>query len=102
MATPKGVSGNPKGRPRGVPNKVSTSVKEDVLEVYARMGGVDGLEKWAKESLRNRSAFYGWVVSKLLPALQDVKIGNLDEAGFKVIVEKVITDKRPSEGAEEQ
>ena len=101
MATPKGVSGNPNGRPKGTPNKVTATIREDVLKVYVRMGGVDGLEKWAKESMRNRSAFYGWVVSKLLPALQDVKIGNLDEDGFKVVVEKVITDKRPSEGAEE-
>ncbi len=79
MATPKGVSGNPNGRPKGTPNKMTATIREDVLEVYIRMGGVDGLEKWAKESMRTRSAFYGWVISKLLPALQDVKIGNADE-----------------------
>ncbi len=101
MATPKGVSGNPNGRPAGVPNKVTSAIRDDVLEVYKRMGGVDGLEKWAKESQRNKSAFYGWVISKLLPALQDVKIGNSDEDGFRVVVEKVITDKRPVEGGDE-
>lgn len=101
MPAPKGQSQNPNGRPKGTPNKMTATIREDVLEVYIRMGGVDGLEKWAKESQRNRSAFYGWVISKLLPALQDVKIGNADEDGFKIVVEKVVTDKRPVEGADD-
>ena len=101
MATPKGVSGNPKGRPKGVPNKVTTRILDDVLAVYDRMGGADGLYNWVKTSQRNTSAFYGWLMSKRLPSMQDVKIGNLDEDGFKLCVEKVITDKRPSESEDE-
>lgn len=78
MATPKGVSGNPKGRPKGVPNKVSTSVKEDVLEVYKRLGGVDGLEAWVRnKSYPSRIAqFYAWMMTKLLPAAQDITLGS--------------------------
>lgn len=75
MSAPKGNQFNPKGRPKGTPNKVSTSVKEDVLEVYHRLDGVDGLERWARESKRNLSTFYAWMMSKLLPAAQDITIG---------------------------
>lgn len=71
----KGKTNNPNGRPKGIPNKASIVVKEDVLEVYRRLGGVDGLERWARLSQRNLAAFYGWMMTKMLPAAQDITIG---------------------------
>lgn len=92
MATPKGVSGNPKGRPAGIPNKVTTAVKEDVLEVYRRLGGVDGLTEWAKSSQRNRTMFYSWMMSKLLPAAQDVTLSGSPDGQPAVRIEVVHTN----------
>lgn len=91
---PKGISGNPKGRPKGTPNKITASIKEDVLEVYRNLGGKDGLEKWARLSTRNLSTFYGWMMSKLLPA--SLEVGGQDGAPIRVRLEKVITSIDPN------
>jgi hypothetical protein len=91
---PKGESGNPKGRPKGIPNKITTSVKEDVLEVYQNLGGKLGLEKWARLSTRNLSTFYGWMMSKLLPA--SLEVGGQDGGPVRVQLEKVITSIDPN------
>lgn len=97
----QGNNNNPAGRPKGAVNKVNAKILDDVLAVYDRMGGVDGLYKWVMETKRNTTAFYGWLMSKRLPSIQDVRVGNADEEGFRVTVEKVLTDKRPAEGADE-
>lgn len=51
------------GRPAGVPNKMSTSVKENVIEVFDAIGGVKEMAVWAKD---NKTQFYN-LYAKLLP-----------------------------------
>ncbi len=51
-----------KGRPKGTPNKF-TEIKKNILEVFNKLGGTDGMVKWAR---RNPTAFYRLVAS-LLP-----------------------------------
>lgn len=52
-----------KGRPKGALNKSSKEVKDNLLEVFERIGGVEGMAKWA---MRNKTEFYK-LYSKLLP-----------------------------------
>lgn len=54
------------GRKKGVPNKVSTTVKENVIQVFQQLGGAKAMAEWAKE---NPTHFYN-LYAKLLP--QDV------------------------------
>lgn len=51
------------GRKPGVPNKVSTTVKENVIEVFDMIGGISNMAVWAKE---NETQFYN-LYAKLLP-----------------------------------
>lgn len=54
------------GRKKGVPNKVSTTVKENVIQVFQQLGGAKAMADWAKD---NPTHFYN-LYAKLLP--QDV------------------------------
>lgn len=55
------------GRPKGSHNKTHAVVRWGLTEAYRRLGGVDGLVKWAEKDNANRTAFYQlW--SKLIPA----------------------------------
>lgn len=52
------------GRPKGAKNRY-TKIKEALLEVFERKGGVDGLETWANRK-ENETKFYEFMM-KLLP-----------------------------------
>jgi hypothetical protein len=54
------------GRPKGVPNKLSTTVKDNVIQVFNTLGGYKGMAEWAKD---NPTHFYN-LYAKLIP--QDV------------------------------
>ncbi|MHB8455358.1 MAG: hypothetical protein ACYDDO_11840 [Acidiferrobacterales bacterium] len=60
------------GRTSGTPNKLSTNTRENIVEVFTKMGGVEGMAQWASE---NKSQFYT-IYAKLLPI--DTRIGNSD------------------------
>ena len=64
MPFKKGQSGNPNGRGKGVKNKFTT-LKQSFLNVYERLGGDDGLFKWASDP-KNQGFFYE-KVAKMLP-----------------------------------
>jgi hypothetical protein len=51
------------GRPKGVPNKLSGIAKDNIAEVFDRIGGVEEMALWASD---NQTAFYN-IYAKLLP-----------------------------------
>ena len=66
----------------------------------------DAFKKWQTVrdakflELRNKNSAWIFLAKNWLEMRDDqhLKIGNADASGFKVTVEKVITDRRPSEG----
>lgn len=51
------------GRKPGVPNKLSATVKENIVDVFDRIGGVESMAVWASE---NQTQFFN-LYAKLLP-----------------------------------
>jgi len=80
----------PAGRPRGVKNKVPKSLKAAFLEVFERMGGAEGLYRWATKSEKNRTV-YLQLLSKLLP--QELEHGG----GIQITVHRIITERPPND-----
>ena len=60
----------PPGRAAGTPNKVSAQAKDNILEVFVKLGGVAEMAKWAKD---NKTIFYSRIYARLLP--KDVTLG---------------------------
>ena len=83
----KGQSGNPSGRPKGTKNRVTKDIKSAYLEVFQRLGGIDGLKKWAEG---NRDIFYGQI-SKMLP--KDLQIKSEHDLTINII--SAIPEPRP-------
>lgn len=54
---------SPGGSRKGRPNRIGWVVKQNVLEVFELLGGVDGMVKWAK---RNKTEFYR-LYARLIP-----------------------------------
>jgi len=69
------VHGKPgPGHPAGRPNKITGQAKENIAEVFERLGGVEGMVKWARN---HRNEFY----RKLYPKLIGVDVlAKTDEA----------------------
>lgn len=51
------------GRVKGSVNKQTKEVKQNIIEAFEKLGGVDGFVKWGKE---NQTEFYR-IYSKLIP-----------------------------------
>ncbi len=51
------------GRPSGVPNKLSATVKDNIIDVFDSIGGVETMAVWANE---NKTQFFN-LYAKLLP-----------------------------------
>ena len=68
MTWKKGQSGNPAGKKPGVVDK-SRRFRADMMDVYDKVGGMEGMVKWVKKSDKNRETFY-----KILAALQPREI----------------------------
>lgn len=54
------------GRPKGVPNKVTTAAKEAFALAFDKLGGIDGLVKWANSDPDNLKVFYT-LYARLIP-----------------------------------
>jgi hypothetical protein len=63
----KGQIANPNGRPVGSKNKVQLIAKEVIADAAARLGGAEGLAKWAMKTNKNRSIFWSSIYPRLLP-----------------------------------
>lgn len=57
------------GRQKGTPNKVSRAVKDDVIAVFERLGGVEHMEEWARN---NPGDFYKTLFKALVPRPMEV------------------------------
>lgn len=55
------------GRKKGTKNKISGNIADIYFNVFKRLGGEDGLYKWASASKGNRALFYKQF-AKMLPA----------------------------------
>jgi hypothetical protein len=60
------------GRKAGVPNKLSATAKQNVIDVFEQLGGVEHMTKWAQENPNN---FYN-IYSKIMPT--QTEIGGID------------------------
>ena len=54
------------GRPKGVTNKVSRAAKDNFVQAFEELGGVDGMVTWAKKDPDNLKVFYG-LYARLIP-----------------------------------
>ena len=79
------------GRPKGSKDKISRNIKNNFETVFEKLGGIDGFYTWAKKP-GNQGHFYQ-MYSKMLPSNTDVDVSG----DLKVVVENIITDKRPKE-----
>ena len=72
----KGCGGKRKrsGRPKGTPNKLTTEVRTAILAAFDRVGGVDYLEKVAREDSRAFCSLFGKLVPTQLNGTLDVTL----------------------------
>lgn len=81
--------GNP-GRPKGAKNKITLSAKENIEKAFEKLGGVNGLIKWAGKSNYNMTKLYDWYFS-MLPRNVDANVlGNIG-----ITLNRIITDQKP-------
>lgn len=73
--------GNP-GKPKGAKHKIPQTAKQNIEETFKRLGGVEGLIKWAKKSNYNMTKIYDWYFS-MLPKNVDANIkGQIESVVF--------------------
>ena len=46
------------GRPRGSLNLISKNIRENIIEVFNKIGGIDEFANWAKKNEKNKTEFY--------------------------------------------
>ena len=68
------------GRKAGVPNKLSATAKQNVIDVFEQLGGVDHMTKWAIENPNN---FYN-IYSKIMPT--QTEIGGIDGSDLPISI----------------
>jgi len=76
------------GRKKGTPNKLSSTVKDNVITVFEKLGGVDHMAEWAKE---NPGHFYN-IYSKILP----MQVTGEDGGPLNVIIQRFGETKESS------
>lgn len=79
------------GRNKGSKNKFTT-LKQAFLDAFEKLGGYQGLYKWAEKNDRTKAHFYQ-MIAKMLPSNIDIEAGEKLQA----LINRIITDKRPQE-----
>jgi hypothetical protein len=80
------------GRPKGSKDKLPRSVKGDIEEAFRKLGGVDGLVKWAQENKRIRAKVYDWYFS-MLPKNVDASVAG----DLGLTIHRIIEDRESAE-----
>ena len=80
MADTKFKPGNP-GRPKGSANRF-TKLRDEMLEAFEQLGGVDGLVKWAKSDPDRQGMFYT-MIARMLP--KPVEVSGESELVIRIV-----------------
>lgn len=59
------------GRPKGSTNKIPRVAKENIIQAFEELGGIEGLVNWAKADPKNQGDFYK-IYGRLLPIENNV------------------------------
>ena len=79
------------GRPKGATNRIPRVAKENIIQVFDQLGGVDGMVAWATKDDKNKGEFYK-IYARLLPI--ESNISGIDGDAIDInVIEYVI--KRP-------
>ncbi len=82
------------GRPKGARNKISGTAKENIVSVFEKLGGIEGMFGWAGKNDRNRGIFYQSIYSKILPMdIYNQHSGAIDSAVNIKIVRTIVEQK---------
>jgi hypothetical protein len=71
------------GRPKGSTNKIPRVAKENIIQAFEELGGVDGLVNWAKTDPKNQGDFYK-IYGRLLPI--ENNISGADGEDIKMVI----------------
>jgi precorrin-3B methylase len=75
------------GRKPGSPNKITVAVKDAIAIAADRIGGVNRLVRWIKQSPRNERLFWTQMYTRLLPLQINTKVERTDTAVYKSVEE---------------
>ena len=81
------------GRPKGKGNLIGSTMKQDMKNVYDRLGSAEGLFKWCKRNPSNLSLFYRMMIS-LIPKTLHIdshithSLSKLSDEDLMVIIKK--------------
>lgn len=64
---PRAAPNGGKGRPKGALNRSTVAVKDAIVMVADKLGGVDRMVDWVKEDAQNERLFWGTIYPRLLP-----------------------------------
>lgn len=73
-------------RPKGTPNKIGARVKDNIVSVFDRLGGVEKMVEWA---MVNQTEFYR-LYAKLMPTEMTVAV---DEDSIEQYVNSLTDDE---------
>lgn len=82
------------GRPKGAVNKNTRLVKDAIAEAFDKLGGMERLVAWAKESPENEKVFYTALLPKLIPVQTELSGANGGPLTFQEVRRTIVDPKR--------
>ncbi len=83
---PRAAPNGGKGRPKGALNRSTVAVKDAIVMVADKLGGVDRMVDWVKEDAQNERLFWGTIYPRLLP----LQVGG--EGGGPVVFQHIVRE----------